>query len=105
MDVSIIKEQEMLNFRATHDSGDSEGESEREITCKGNRTDIENVKIRREAVLYSDHYLLRARIRMKSRRERISIHVGGEKQKINTSIKSHKLGENEIAKKFKECTE
>ena len=42
---------------------------------------------------------------MKSRNERKSIHIGGEKQKINASIKSHKLGEKEIAKKFKERTE
>ena len=49
------------------------------LTSKRNRTDVKDVRIRRGAELYSDHYLLRATIRMKSRRERKSIHIGGEK--------------------------
>ena len=69
-----------------------------------NRTDVKDVRIRRGAELYSEHYLLRAKLRMKSKRERKSIHIGGQKQKINTSIKSHNLGEKEIAKQFKERT-
>ena len=77
----------------------------REYISKSNRTDVRDVRIRRGAELYSDHCLLRAKIRTKSRRKRISIHVGGEKQKIYTSIKSHKLREKEIAGKFKERTE
>ena len=35
-------------------------------------------------------------MRMKSRRERRSIYIGGEKQKINMSIKSYKLREKMI---------
>ena len=61
------------------------------LLSKRNRTDIKSVRIRRGAELYSDHYLLRARIRMKSRRERKTLI--GEKQKIVTGIKSHKLRE------------
>ena len=75
------------------------------LVNKRNRTDIKNVRIRRGAELYRDHYLLRTKIRMKSTREGESTHTRGEKQKITTSIKSHKLGEREIAEKFKERTE
>ena len=74
------------------------------LISKRNRTDVTDVRIRRGAELYSDHYLLRAKIRMKNRGERKSIHIGEVKQKIKTSIKSHKLGEKEIAKKFQERT-
>ena len=54
------------------------------LISKRNRIDVKDVRIRWGAELYSDHYLLRAKIRTKSRRERKSIHIGGEKQKINT---------------------
>ena len=43
------------------------------LISKRNRTGINDVRIRRGAELYGDHYLLRAKIRMKSRRERKSI--------------------------------
>ena len=44
------------------------------LISKRNRTDVKNVRIRRGAELYNDHDLLRAKIKMKSRRERKSIH-------------------------------
>ena len=48
------------------------------LTNKRNKTHVRDVRIRRRAELCSDHYLLRARMRMKSGRERKSMHIRGE---------------------------
>lgn len=61
--------------------------------------------MKRGAEIYSERYLLRARIKMKSIRERQRIHIEGEKQKINTNMRAHKLREKEIAEKFKKQIE
>ena len=52
------------------------------LVSKRNRTVVKDVRIRRGAELYSDHCILRSRIRMKSRKERKIIHIIGEKQKF-----------------------
>lgn len=50
------------------------------------RTDFKDVRVRRGAEMCSDHYLLRARMRKRSRRERKSMYVGREKRQMNISI-------------------
>ena len=40
------------------------------LISKINRTNVKDVRIRRGAKIYSEHYLLRVRIRMDSRRKR-----------------------------------
>ena len=49
MDVTVIKEREMFNFRVAHDNGDSEDEIERlrvKIRRKGRKTTSHNSKIK-----------------------------------------------------------
>jgi hypothetical protein len=68
---------------------------------KHNRDKIRDVRIMRGPEIYSDHYMLVAKIK-KGKKENTNVHLDKKTEIEYETIKSYKLRENNIAKKYKE---
>ena len=63
------------------------------LISKRNGGVIDEVRKRRGTEVYNEHYLLKTRIKMDSRRKTKSINITGEKQKIYLCVKPYKRRE------------
>ena len=69
-----------------------------------NRNEIQDVRVKRGAEIYSDHYLVAAIWRIN--KSKLNEDKNSENLKTySETMKSYKLQEKEVANKFKECLE
>lgn len=75
------------------------------LVNKRYRRDVKDVRVMRNAEIYSDHFLLRARIKKTEKNEKRGTRGEENERKIRKQIRSYKLRDREVAKRFREKTE